>query len=217
MASFRIGVQIEPNDSFWIQVEEALYTSAECLGNIELVPIEANDPLTTHLLDEQGGLIEELLAQDIRALICKDILPVQLPAILNRNLPIIYLAEVDLEHPLFTSPHGLHEAARLVGLHLAEKLDGKGHILCAGGLVEPYADNGRTRLAGFYNALSQFPCISCDHIPTAWSYAKAKEQIAEAFQSVRTPVQAIFGLSDTVALAAREVIDKLGPADHHIF
>src|SRR5215813_11065201 len=122
MTSLRVGVQIEPNDSFWIQVEEALYHSAERLSNIELVPIEANDPLTTHLLDEQGGLVEELLAQDIRALICKDILPVQLPAILSRDLPIVYLAEADLEHPRFTSPYGLYEAARLVGLHLAEKL-----------------------------------------------------------------------------------------------
>jgi signal transduction histidine kinase/AraC-like DNA-binding protein/DNA-binding LacI/PurR family transcriptional regulator len=217
MTPLRIGIQIEPNDSFWIQVEEALYHSAERPNMIELVPIEASDPLTTHLLDEQGGLVEELLAQDIRALICKDILPVQLPAILSRNLPIIYLAEADLEHPLFTSPYGLYEAARLVGLHLAEKLNGAGHILCVGGLVEGYADDGRTRLDGFFNALAAYPHITCDHIPTAWSYGKAKDQIAEAFSTITTPIQAIFGLSDTVALAARDVIDKLLPADRHIF
>src|SRR5215813_3415629 len=122
MTSLRIGVQIEPNDSFWIQVEEALYHSAERLNTIELLPIEANDPLTTHLLDEQGGLVEELLAHDIKTLICKDILPIQLPAILSRYLPVVYLAEANVEHPLFTSPYGLYEAARVVGLHLAEKL-----------------------------------------------------------------------------------------------
>src|SRR5688572_132599 len=85
----RIGVQIEPNDSLWIQIDEALYHCAERLGNIELVPIEVNDPLTTTLLDERGGLDEELMAQEIQALICKDIPPLQLPAILNRMLPVI--------------------------------------------------------------------------------------------------------------------------------
>ena len=217
MASLRIGIQIEPNDSFWIQVEEALYHSAERLGNIELVPVEANDPLTTQLLDEQGGLIEELLVQDIRALICKDILPVQFPAILNRCLPIVYLAEADFEHPLFTSPSGLYEAARLVGFHLAEKLGGKGHIVCIGGRLEPNADDGRTRLAGFYNALSQYPDISCDHIPTAWNYSAAKEQIARAIPAIEAPIHAIFGLSDTIALAARDVTDKEGFCNHPIY
>src|SRR5689334_5093815 len=88
----RIGIQIEPNDSFWIQIDEALHHCAERLGNVELVPIEVNDPLTTAQLDERGGLDEELLAQEIRALICKDIQVEQFPAILSRRLPIIYLA-----------------------------------------------------------------------------------------------------------------------------
>ncbi|MBX3080496.1 MAG: helix-turn-helix domain-containing protein [Anaerolineae bacterium] len=212
----RIGVQIEPNDSFWIQIEEALHQNAERLGDVELITIEVSDPLTTGLLDEHGGLDEELLAQDIQALICKDILPSQLPTILSRNIPTIYLAEADFEHPLFTSPCGLYEAARLVGLHLAEKLGGQGHILCVGGLVEPGADDGRTRLAGFYSALDAYPAIVCEHIPTEWRQAKAKKQLIEALQSCTHPIDAVFGLSDTIALVAREVLDEYGLSDQPI-
>lgn len=216
MPMLRIGIQIEPNDSFWIQVEEAIYRTAEHLNNIELVPLEVSDPLTADLLDEEGGLVEELLAYDINALICKDILPFQLPAILNRKLPIIYLAETDFQHQLFASPRGLYETARLVGTFLAEKLAGKGHILCAGGLVEGNADDGSTRLAGFGEALSGYPNITWDHIPTAWGYYKASEQIREAIRRVGLPIHAIFGLSDTVALAAHDVADELHLIDKHI-
>src|SRR5258708_20016069 len=216
MPLLRIGIQIEPNDSFWIQVEEAIYHTVEHLDNIELVPIEVSDPLTTNLLDEQDGLVEEILADDVNALICKDILPFQLPAILNRKLPVIYLAETDFQRHHFASPRGLYETARLVGIYLAKKLEGTGHILCAGGLVEPNADDGSTRLAGFWDALREYPHISCDHIPTAWSYNRAKEQIAEAMQTVAMPIHAIFGLSDTVALAARDVADELHLINDHI-
>lgn len=209
MSFLRIGVQIEPNDSFWIQVEEAIYHDVEHFGNIHLVPIEINDPLTTTLLNEQGGLVEELLAHDLAALICKDILPTQLPAILSHRLPVVYLAETDFRHPLFTSPSGLYEAAQLACRYLAGKLGGKGHVLGVGGLVEGSADNGRSRLAGFEKTLNQFPDLTFDHIPTAWNYSQAKQQIIETLQHAARPVDAVFGLSDTVALAARSAMEEL--------
>jgi len=70
MVSLRVGVQVELNDSFWVQVEQAVYDAAGQIdGSIELVPIEVSDPLTTDLLNEQGGLVEELLAYNLNALI----------------------------------------------------------------------------------------------------------------------------------------------------
>ena len=177
MSSIRIGIQIEPNDSFWVQVQEVLLHSADLVDGVELVPIEVSDPLTTILLDEHGGLVEDVLAQNLKALICKDILPNQFPAILSRGLPVIYLAETNFQHPLFASPIGLRETARLVGVHLAEKLHGQGYILCAGGLTEFNADDGSSRLEGFRSALAGYPGISHDHIPTAWNYPVARAQI----------------------------------------
>ncbi len=217
MSLLRIGVQIEPNDSFWIQVEEAIYHGVEQLSHIELVPIEINDPLTTKLLNEQNGLVEELLVPDLATLICKDILPTQLPAILNHGLPVVYLAETDFRHPLFTSPSGLYEAARLGCHYLANKLGPIGHILCVGGLLEPNADNGQSRLEGFEETLSQYPGVTFDHIPTAWTYARARQQIIDHLKHTARPIDAVFGLSDTVALAARDAIEELGILDREIF
>lgn len=216
MSRLRIGLQIEPNDSFWVQVQEAVYHASENLPGLELIPIEIRDPLTTRPLDEQGGLVEELLTYDLRALICKDILPVQLAAILNQKLPVVYLAETDYKHPLLTSPWGLYEAARLAGSYLAEQLERVGHILCVGGLTEPNADDGSSRLAGFWDAVGQYPDLSARHIPTVWSYSGAREQVAADMAHVTEQVDAIFGLSDTVALAARDVVDEMGLSDHQL-
>ncbi len=216
MSFLRIGVQIEPNDSFWIQVEEAIYHDVEHFGSIHLVPIEINDPLTTTVLNEQGGLVEELLAYDLAALICKDLPPAQLPAILSRELPVVYLAETDFRHPLFTSPSGLHDAAQMACRYLADRLGGQGHILGVGGLVESNADNGRSRLAGFEKTLAQFPGLTFEHIPTAWNFIQAKQQIVDTLLRTTPPIDAVFGLSDTVALAARSALEELNILDHDI-
>lgn len=208
----RIGVQIEPNDSFWVQVQEVIYYTAEHLGDIDLVPIEIIDPLTANPIDEQG-LLEELLARDLDALICKDILPNQLPGLLGRGLPVVYLAETPFRHPLFTSPQGLYEAAYTVGQYLAQRLNGRGYILCVGGLVTQDADDGSSRLLGFGDALRQYPLLSFEHIPTAWDYERARRQVEDAIRHLSKPVDAIFGLSDTIALAARDAGRAAGVVD----
>src|SRR5688572_16390329 len=135
MPAARIGIQIEPNDTFWVQLQEVIVHSLQPDGDFELVPIEVSDPLTTALLDVQDGLVEDVLAQNLQALVCKDILPFQFPALLNRGLPIIYLAETNFQHSLFVCPRGLYATAHLVGVYLARKMQGSGHILCAGGIV----------------------------------------------------------------------------------
>ncbi len=210
MLSKRIGIQIDLNDSFWVQVEEAIYRALDDIDDIELVPIEVSDPITSHLLNEQGGLVEELLTYDLQALICKDILPSHFPLLLAHQLPVIYLAETEFEHHGLVSPRGLYDTAQLVGRWLAEKLDGVGFILCVGGLVEPDADDGSSRLAGFCDSLKPYPHLLYQHIPSAWSYDKAKEQISAAIGNVSQPIDAIFGLSDTIAIAARTAAAEMG-------
>lgn len=206
----RIGIQIDLNDSFWVQVEEAIYQALDNLDDIEIIPIEISDPITSHLLNEQGGLVEELLTYDLQALICKDILPVHFPLLIAHQLPIIYLAETEVEHHGLVSPRGLYDTAQLVGRWLTEKLGGTGHILCVGGLVEPSADDGSSRLAGFCDSLSSSPHLSYQHIPSDWSYYKAKEQISAVMSDISQPIDAIFGLSDTIAMAARSVAEEMG-------
>lgn len=217
MLSKRIGIQIDLNDSFWVQVEEAIYRTLDDLDEIELVPIEVSDPITSHLLNEQGGLVEELLTYDLQALICKDILPIHFPLLLAHQLPIIYLAETDVEHRGLVSPRGLYDTAQLVGRWLAEKLRGTGHILCVGGLVELSADDGSSRLAGFGDSLKPYPDLTYQHIPSDWNYYKAKEQIGAAINGVSHPIDAIFGLSDTIAMAARSVAEEMGRLLPHAY
>jgi signal transduction histidine kinase/AraC-like DNA-binding protein/DNA-binding LacI/PurR family transcriptional regulator len=214
MPAARIGIQIEPNDTFWVQLQEVIVHSLQLDGSFELVPIEVSDPLTTSLLDEHAGLVEDVLSQNLRALICKDILPFQFPALLDRQLPIIYLAETDFQHPLFVCPKGLYSTAYLVGTYLAEKIQDIGQMLCAGGMIEANADDGSSRLAGFQHALQASPGISYTHIPTAWTYELARAQIADGLAHISQPIDAIFGLSDTIALAARDALKQhelLGP------
>lgn len=210
MLSKRIGIQIDLNDSFWVQVEEAIYHTLDDLHDIELIPIEISDPITSHLLNEQGGLVEELLTYDLQAIICKDILPIHFPLLLEHKLPIIYLAETELEHPSLVSPRGLYDTAQIVGGWLAKKLHGTGRVLCVGGLVEPDSDDGSSRLAGFCAALTQYPDLMFQHIPSAWSYHKAREHISAVMGEIPHPIDAIFGLSDTVAMAARSVAEEMG-------
>lgn len=217
MLSKRIGIQIDLNDSFWVQIEEAIYQALDDFDDIELVPIEVSDPITSHLLNEEGGLVEELLTYDLQALICKDILPVHFPLLLAHRLPIIYLAETEVEHPGLVSPRGLNDTAQLVGRWLAEKLGGTGFILCVGGLVEPNVDDGSSRLAGFCDSLNPYPHLKYQHIPSAWSYYKAKEQISAVMSRVSQPIDAIFGLSDTIAMAARNVAAEWGRLLPHTY
>lgn len=210
MLSKRIGIQIDLNDSFWVQVEEAIHHALDHLDDVELIPIEVSDPITSHLLNEQGGLVEELLTYDLQALICKDILPIHFPLLLARQLPIIYLAETEVEHPMLVSPRGLYDTAQLVGRWLAEKLGGKGCILCVGGLLESNVDDGSSRLTGFRDSLKPYPQLIYQHIPSAWSYHKAKEQVGAVLNRISQPIDAIFGLSDTIAMAARSVAEEMG-------
>lgn len=215
LTSRRIGVQIDLNDSFWVQVEAAIYHALDDLEDIEIVPIEVSDPIGSDLLNEQGGLVEELLTYDLQALICKDILPSHFPLLLAHNLPIIYLAETDVSYQGLVSPRGLYDTAQLVGHWLAEKLQGQGFILCVGGMMEPDGDDGSSRWAGFRDSLQHYPDITTHHLPSAWSYYAAKEQIIAALEELTQPIDAIFGLSDTVAMAARSAAEELGRLRPH--
>lgn len=214
MSQLRIGIQIEPNDSFWVQVQEVIFQKAEQLGDAELIPIEISDPLTAKPLDEKSGLLGEFLTRDLDALICKDILPNQLPGLLDQGLPTVYLAETSFQHPLFTSPQGLYDAAYTVGQYLVQRLGEKGYILCAGGLVTQDADDGSNRLTGLRDAISKHPQISFEHIPTPWDYDGAKRQVQDGMRQLSRPIDAIFGLSDTIALAACEAGQAAGVVDH---
>jgi signal transduction histidine kinase/AraC-like DNA-binding protein/ABC-type sugar transport system substrate-binding protein len=208
--TFRIGSQIGPYDPFWVQVREAVNQRAQQLC-LELVPIEIAGRPDALPAEEQIGVVEEFLAQELDALICWNFPERVIYQILNGGLPVVYLSETDIRHPLLVSPQGLYEAGRMIGDYFAAHLRGHGQVLCIGGLSEELdREDGRTRINGFYDALRDFPAMRIKHMPSYWRYEQAYPQIEAALKHIQPPVDAVFGLSDPIALAARDVLRSLG-------
>jgi signal transduction histidine kinase/AraC-like DNA-binding protein len=63
--------------------------------------------------------------------------------------------------------------------------------------------------------LRQFPNICVKHIPSHWGYEQAYSQIEAGLKKIQTPIDAIFGLSDPIALAARDILGSLGRGEKH--
>jgi signal transduction histidine kinase/ABC-type sugar transport system substrate-binding protein/AraC-like DNA-binding protein len=207
---FRIGSQIGPYDPFWVQVREAVNQKAQQLG-LELIPIEIAGRPDALPAEEQIGVVEELLAQELDALICWSFPEGMIHQILAGGLPVIYLSETELRHALFVPPQALYEAGRMIGDYFAERLEGHGQVWCIGGLSEePGREDGRTRINGFYDALRDFPGISISHTPSYWRYEQAYPQIEAVLKHMQPPIDAVFGLSDPIALAARDVLRSSG-------
>ena len=211
----RIGLFFGPSmDPFWVQVLEAIYQKAEDLG-LDLIAIDSDLPPFPSG-EEETALYEELLAQDLDIVIGWGFTEDLARRVLTSGVPIVHLNETEIVHPLSVSPHGLYEIARLIGAFLAEKLHGQGSILAVGGLCLPGRDDdGHSRVAGFQNALAMYPAIRFQHIPTQWSYDEAYAQVYAALSAIDGIPDAIFGLSDTLALAARDAGRTLGRVDAH--
>ncbi len=218
--TLRIGARIGSADPFWVQTREAVYQHAQQLG-IDLVPIDFGRTweLTA---EEQIGLVEELLAQELNALICAYLPDSLAYQILDRGVPVIHLTETDVRHRRFVSAYGFYDIAQSIGAYLAEQLAGRGNVLVVGGLMARAGEDGRSRIAGVCDALRGFKEITVRHIPSVWRYEHAYPQIQAALRNPDEggdqhggPIGAIFGLSDSLALAARDVGRALGLIDAH--
>ena len=206
----RIGSQIGPYDPFWVQVREAVNQRAQQLG-LELIPIEIAGRPDALGPTEQINVVEELLAQQLDALIGWSFPESMLHPMLERGLPIIYLSASEIRHPLFVSRQGMYKAGYLIGEYFAQQLKGHGRVLCIGGLTEePGQEDGRARINGFYEALRDFPKISIEHVPSYWRYEQAYQQIVKILREMQPPIDALFGLSDPIAFAARDALQKIG-------
>src|SRR5688572_23050759 len=212
--TLRIGSQIGSYDPFWVQVRESVYQKAQQL-NVNLIPIEITEEVEKLSLQEQASLLDELLAEDLGALISWNLPDDMIRRLLDLGLPVIYLCESGIRHPLFVSPGGLYQAACMAGEYCAGKLKGHGQILGVGGLMQDVEDYSITRVTGIRETLKKYPDISFSHIPSFWRYDEALPQIETAMRAFNKPFDAIFGLCDSLALAARDVGRELGLVDEH--
>ncbi len=203
---YRIGSQLGSGDPFWVLVREAIYQRASEL-DISLILLEYD--LTPLAPEEQVGILEELLAQNLDALIIGGVDIALAALILNAGVPLIIGTEIDLQHPRATSPRSLYDVADIGAAYLVKQLAGQGRVLVAGGLCEGF-DKGESRLNGCRNVLERHPGISVVHVPAPWAYQPAYDRISEALHGITTPFEGIFGLSDSLALAGRDAARAAG-------
>ncbi len=175
--TLRFGAQFDVADPFWVLVREAVYQRPQQHG-IGVVPIDAVSPYLYALsTDEQISLIEELLVQEIDALICQDWPESFATRLLDPGIPVVTLTESNLRHPLFVSPHGLYDIARDIGEFIAQRLVGRGRVLVMGGGVHHIGEDGQSRVAGVSDALQVYPPISTRRFPGLWTYEEISQHL----------------------------------------
>jgi signal transduction histidine kinase/AraC-like DNA-binding protein/ABC-type sugar transport system substrate-binding protein/DNA-binding response OmpR family regulator len=207
-------MQIGAGDPFWVQVREAIFERARQLS-VKLVPIDLDE--MWHLPGEdQLSLIEELVVQDIDALIASSCPEEMAVRLIDLGRPIVHLTEHPFRHPMFISPLGLYDVGRTMGEYIAAQLGGRGNVLILGGMMQLVsAEDGRTRIAGFEDALCDYPEIRLRHIRSLWEYEEGYARFVEAPWRPGEHLDAIFGLSDSMALAGRDAGRALGLVDDH--
>lgn len=210
--TLRIGIQIEHVDPFWVQVREVMWRRAQTLS-AELIEINIQE---SHALsaDEQAEVVEDLIVQELDALLCNTYPPSLLGHILDRGIPIIYVSEIALQRPRFTSRVGLYDAARMLGVFLHERLAGHGRLLIVGGHSQN-EDTGQSRLDGFAAGLAGQPGYVFHYVPCEWNSATIGALVAQYLgEHPDLQLDAIFGLSDSLALTARDTAQahgRIGP------
>lgn len=204
-----IGAAIGPHDPFWVQVRETVFKRIEQLGGI-LVPLEISESNENLFSLDPASLAEEVLAQDLDAVVCQTLPVDTIQQLVNTGVPVVFLGESEVRHPLFCSPIGLYEAGRIAARYITDRLGGRGRALCAGGLLDLGDDKGVTRMKGFFDHMAGFPEMTVLHCPTAWRYDQAYLPVKALLSGLDRPVDAIYGLSDSIALAARDAAQALG-------
>lgn len=202
----RIGLQLASGDPFWVLVRESVYQRAGQL-NALLIPLESDLPLLAP--EERVAILEELLAQNLDALISGGMNDELAYLILDAGVPLILATEIALRHPRATSPLGLFEVATIAADYLTLRLGGQGRVLVAGGLCEGF-DKGESRLEGCRDAFQRHPGISPVHLPAPWTYQPAYGTMCQLLHEITTPFDGILGLSDSLALAGRDAARSAG-------
>ncbi len=205
----RIGIQVPPGDPFWVQVREALFQQLHQLG-VQRVPVEVANSYQTILELDPTSITEEILAQDIDVLISNGLSQITINQLLAGGLPIILLSEAAIRHPLLVSPQGLYECGRMAGEFIAATLGGQGVTLCVSAFLDTGLDKGQSRMEGYHAALRPYPRLKTLHCPAYWTYEQAYPVIEATLRQLERPPDAIFGLSDSLALAARDAVQMLG-------
>jgi len=208
----RIGVEIGPYDPYWVEVKEIVCRQLES-QHIHPVHLDIAESNQTFYQMDASGLIEEILALELDALICINMPPEIILRLCDSGLPIVSISEGGPIHPLHCQLTGLYTAGQMAGNFVAARLGGRGRVLGVGGFLDWGEDKGISRINGFKNALNGYPAIEIQWIPTFWDYESALEQVKAGLVGIDWPIHAIFGLSDSLIIAARDALITAGRLD----
>jgi signal transduction histidine kinase/ABC-type sugar transport system substrate-binding protein/AraC-like DNA-binding protein len=209
--SVRVGFALRPGEPFWVQVREAVQQRAQDLG-VTLAPLTWPESFPDESI--MLSIFEDLKARELGAVITQALPPAFMRSILNEGLPLICAEDTALTHPLLISVHGLAEAAIMAANYLAERMNGRGHILMVGGSIDDSL-TAVLRVRGFHQVLERYPGMRCTHAGQRWSAEETLESLLETDTQWTAafgggPIDAIFGLSDPLALAGWEAAKTLG-------
>ena len=229
----RIGLQLGSIDPYWVEVRETIWrlcnpsslhaalfqdgpmAVGQDLPPVELLEVEVDSART--LLDDGLTKVEEILALELDAFITVPAGPLLVNELLANGLPVVGLIHRDICHPLFTSPIELGVSAEVACRFLADRLSGRGRVLLLGGRMDrTNPEQSSSRLIYAQRVFQEFPEIQWEHIPAPWDYAGARAALEEALRDSSVLYDAVFGLSDTLALVAREVGDALSVLAPHV-
>jgi len=215
--TLRVGAAIDPTDPYWVQVREAAHARAQEIS-LDLVSLSLVDYPETLSQEELMILLEELLALELDALIAwalPEDLAYRIPQF---GIPLVLLSETEIRHPLLVSPLGLYDVAQIGGRYLVERVGERGTVLVLGGSMQSgLQGDGENQVAGVRDLLRDCSHLMLKSIPCSrlYEYEQAYQRIHGAMQEMDGYVDAVFGLSDSLALAGRDAACALGLADQH--
>jgi signal transduction histidine kinase/AraC-like DNA-binding protein/ABC-type sugar transport system substrate-binding protein len=205
----RIGVWLIRTDPYWVQINEAVYLRGQQLP-VDLIPLDAMMEFAGQSESDQNKLAEDILSFGLSALVATYIPTKAALRILNAGLPIIHLTETEFTHPNMVSFEGYYNCALLAGQFIAERLNGKGNILVVGGLWGNVGERGKSRVEAIADLTKNYPELDWQHIPTPWAYEQAYPVVEKALKAIHGSIHAIVGISDSLALAARNAGLEIG-------
>jgi signal transduction histidine kinase/AraC-like DNA-binding protein/ABC-type sugar transport system substrate-binding protein len=208
--NIRIGTLIINSDPYWVQAMEAIIHANQSIGD-ELVILQL--AATNQVIAEipPADLIDQILAYKLDALITTYFADTIADALTAAGLPIVCMSEWEQPREKFISVRSLYEGGRMAGQYIGQRLSGAGHVLgVTAGLEKIHVHTGQSRLKGLSAGLEAYPDIQVEHIPAFWDYSRAYPSLLASLKNIPYPIDGIFGVSDTLILAARDAGKKLG-------
>jgi diguanylate cyclase (GGDEF)-like protein len=206
----RIGLMIIPSDPFWIQIYHSIVRANEDIGD-DLITLHPAGKMNQIDRFAPETIVDQVIAHSLDALITTQIPDEILSGLLEHGLPVLCLAEViHLSHPRLTLFSEMDEGGAIAAEYLGQRLDGRGHVMIVTAGKLKISSVGQSRLRGFMNGMQQFPEIQVDHIPCSWDYQDTFNEMLRVFENYQKPIDAVFGISDSIMFAVRDAGIKTG-------